>query len=187
MSGFIFAAPELLPEIPVFGALPIGRLDEHAVVLALDLVERVAQRIQEVLVGVTDRAVERELDHRLRLADGGELALVIGVAQLLLGDIGRVFDDLVGLAVAVEDRIVAGPDPDFLAALADALVLARIEFAAAELLPEQPVFGGLAVAWFSEHAVVLAFDFLERVTQRIQEILVGMQNLAIERKFDDGL
>ncbi len=41
--------------------------------LPADLLERVAHRAQEVLVGLEDRAVERELDDRLRSPDGVHL------------------------------------------------------------------------------------------------------------------
>ena len=51
-------------------------------VLAADFFQRVAQRLEEVLVGREHLAVEPELDHRLRLADRRELALEVGVAQL---------------------------------------------------------------------------------------------------------
>ena len=97
--------------------------------------------MQEIVVGVEDLAVERELDDRLRLVDRRELAFEIRVAQLLLGDVGCELDDLERLAAAVEDRIVAGLNPDFLAALADPLVLAGVELAAAELVPELLILG----------------------------------------------
>ena len=68
-AGLELAAVELGPEIAIGRALALGRLDEHAVMLALDLVERVAERVQEILVGGDDGAVEVELDHGLRLAE----------------------------------------------------------------------------------------------------------------------
>ena len=97
--------------------------------------------MREVVVDRADRAVEFELDDRLRLADGRELAFEIRVAQFLLGDVGGVLDDLERLAVHVRDRVVRRLDPDFPAALADALVTADVGFAAVELLPERAVFG----------------------------------------------
>src|SRR5262249_7570664 len=89
-----------------------------------NLVQRIAEHIEEVAVGVENLAVERELDDCLRLADGGKLALVIGILQLLLRDIGRKLDDLERLAVRIEDRIVARLNPNLPAALADPFVLA---------------------------------------------------------------
>jgi hypothetical protein len=46
---------------------------EHAVVLALDFVERVTERRQKILGCRDDGAIEVELDHGLRFADGDRL------------------------------------------------------------------------------------------------------------------
>ena len=54
-------------------------------VLALDLVERIAEGVEEILVGVENDAVQREFDDRLRLVDGvqhaAELPLRTGVCR----------------------------------------------------------------------------------------------------------
>ena len=71
------------------------------------------------------------------------------------GDVGGVFDDLERLAVGIQDRIVAGLNPDLLAALAEALVLVGVELAASELVPEHPILGALRVGRVDEHAVML--------------------------------
>ena len=97
----------------------------------------------------------------------------------MLRDIGRIFHDLENLAVGVEDRIVTRLYPDFLAGFADLLVLAGIEFAAAELLPEGAVFGALAIGRFHEHAVMLTAHLVERITKRFQEVFIGVNDLAI--------
>src|SRR5882762_7864958 len=45
------------------------------------------------------------------------------LAQFYLGGhVARILDDLVRLAMGIQDRVVAALDPDLLAALADALV-----------------------------------------------------------------
>ena len=93
--------------------------------LALDLVQRVAQRIQEILVGGDDGAVEVEFDDGLGLADGVDLALVVRFLQLLAVMSVAILHHLERPAVAVEDRVVGRLNPDLLAALADALVFAR--------------------------------------------------------------
>jgi hypothetical protein len=46
-----------------------GRIDKHAVMLALYFWQRVIECAQEILVGGNDRTVEIELDDRLRPAD----------------------------------------------------------------------------------------------------------------------
>jgi hypothetical protein len=51
--------------------------------LALDLVERVANGRKKVGIGVEDRAVEREFDNSLRLVDRVDLAEVIGRRRTL--------------------------------------------------------------------------------------------------------
>ena len=52
----------------------VDGVGEHAVVLALDLVEAIADRIEEILVGIENGSVERELDHRLHAVDRGDHA-----------------------------------------------------------------------------------------------------------------
>ncbi len=47
--------------------------------LALDLLQGVAQRLQEVVVGVDDGAIEMELDHRLDPMQGLDLVLQLGL------------------------------------------------------------------------------------------------------------
>lgn len=73
LRGLMLAAAEFGPELPVFGALPVGRLHEHAVVLALDFRQRVAQRIQKALVCRQNGAVEAELNDCLHLVYGCKL------------------------------------------------------------------------------------------------------------------
>ena len=69
MTGIKLPTPELLPECTVFRALAVSGLGEHRMVLPLDLLERIAERLEKILVGTENGAIERELDHGLRLAD----------------------------------------------------------------------------------------------------------------------
>src|SRR5262249_43934782 len=126
-------------------------------------------------------------DDRLRLVDGRELAFKIHVAQLLRCDVAGVLHHLERPTLAIEDGVVARLDPDLLAALADPLVLTGVELAAPELLPELAVIRGLAVGRIDEHAVMLADNLIERVAERVEEVLVRRQHLALERELDDGL
>ncbi len=59
---------------------------------ALHLDIGVAEHLREIVVDRADGPVDIEFDDRLGLADGGELSFVIRRAQLLLGDVGGVFD-----------------------------------------------------------------------------------------------
>ena len=131
--------------------------------LAADLVLGVAEGRAEVLVRGQHAAIETELDDGLHLVDRRELAGGVGGLDLGGGDVGRVLDDLERLAVRSEDRVVAGLYPDIAPALGDALVLAGVEFAATELVPEQPVLGRAALRRVDEQAVMLAADLLERI------------------------
>ena len=56
-AGLEFAGAEPGPEFGIFVAFPVGRFHEQAVMLALDLVEAVADGAEEVVVRVEDRAV----------------------------------------------------------------------------------------------------------------------------------
>ena len=77
----IFAAVELGPEFAIGRPAAIGGLDKHAVILALDLRERVTHRAQKILVGGDDAAVHIELDDCLRLAGGSDLRGQIQIVQ----------------------------------------------------------------------------------------------------------
>jgi hypothetical protein len=76
------AGVQLAPEGGVVGRGRLGRVHEGPVMGAPDLVQTIAHRGQKVLVGVDDGAVQVELDHRLRPADGGHLAVQIDQAIL---------------------------------------------------------------------------------------------------------
>jgi hypothetical protein len=156
-------------------------------VLAAHFIDRVADSGQEVFVGVDDGAVKLELDDRLRLADRARLALEFGGGAFLRGDVGGELDDLVGLAVGVHDRVVGGVDPDFAAILGHARVFAAVVFAGGQLGPEGLVGRRGHVGRLAEHRMVLALHLGQRVAQRAQEIVVGVQDGAVEFEFDHGL
>ena len=154
--------------------------------LADDFGELVAQRLQEVLVGGEDVAIRRELDHGLGTREGGQLAGILDASQLALGDVGRELDDLVRLAAA-EDRVVGGLDPDLAAALGDAAILAPVEMALGETIPEGLVVRTCSVCRIDEQPMVLADDLGELVAECLAEVLVGSQDASRQVEFDDGL
>ncbi len=186
-AGLELAAVQPRPEIAIRRAVAVGRRHEHAVMLALDLGECVAHRTEEVLVGGDDGAVHVELDHRLRTVDRGDLAGVFHAVDLLRGDVGGELDDADRLAVLVHDRVVGGLDPDLAAALGDTLVLCGLVLAAIEARPERAIIVAVARGRVDEHAVVLAPDLVERVAHRVQEILVGGDDGAVELELDHRL
>lgn len=105
----------------------------------------------------------------------------------MLGNVGGKLDDLERLAVSVKDRIVARLNPNNAAAFADALVLPGIVFAAAELLPEQPIVRALAIGGIDKHGVMVALDLLKRIAESLQEIFICVQNFSIQAEFDNSL
>ena len=102
------------------------------------------------------------------------------------GDVGRDLDDLQNRALRIHHGIVGGLNPDLAAALADALVFARVEFAAAELGPEFFVVGAARVVRVDEQAVVFAYDLREAVAQRLAEIFVRGEDFSRRVELDDG-
>ena len=128
------------------------------------------------MLAVCDRAIHREFDNRLRFIDGVDLPGITGI-----------FDDFERLAICIHDGIVGSLNPDFFAAFANTLVFIDLKFAAVQVFPELFVVRASGVVRFDKHAVMLAFDFIERVAECIQKILVGGHDGAIHLKFDNGL
>ncbi len=127
-------------------------------VFALDLAQRISEGGQEILVGGQDVAGRRELDNRLRPRQSLDLAGIFCNFQLLGGDVGGDLDNLDRLATA-HDRVIGRLDPDFLAALADALILLLVEVAGGEFRPERLIVCRFHKCRFNEHAVMFADNF----------------------------
>ncbi|MND82120.1 hypothetical protein D3C80_739410 [compost metagenome] len=180
------AAGEPFPELPVLHGLRIGRFAEHRMVPALHFRQRITQRRQKILVGRQDLASGRKLNDGLRPREGVDLARIFRRLQLAPGDIGGDLDDLYRLATA-KYRIIGSLDPDFPAALADALVLLLIELTGRKLCPEGLVILRRHNSRFNEHAVMPADDFRKLITECATEILVGGENFPRKVKFYDGL
>src|SRR5262249_53258457 len=157
-SSIKLAAPELLPERLVLGALAVGELDEHRMVLSPDFLERVAECLQEILVGMKDGAIEGELDHGLRLADRGDFSFVVGINAFLVCNVGCKFDDLARLAPFIRNRVIKRLNPPLSAPFPYSTLFRSIKLAAPELLPERLVLGALAVGGLDEHGMVFSPD-----------------------------
>ena len=182
----MFASIELLPERLVVPGLEIGGLHEHTMVLAFHLLEFVAEHAEEQLISRYHFAGRREFDDGLDQRNGVESTLELCVPELGLRYVARHFDDLQNLAAGIDHRTVRRLDPDLPSALADALVLASLEFAAAEFGPEFAIFRRVAVFGLDEQAVMLADDFRRLVTQRFAEVFVRRENLSRRIELDDG-
>ena len=155
--------------------------------LALHLLQRISHGIQEILVGRQDRAIQLKLDDGLGLADRSHLSAIIGILQLPSGDVDGVLDDFerapfssrIGL---YEPWIQTSRPPLPTRRYSPSLILA-----AAELVPKLLVLCALSIGIIDEHAVMLPLDLVQRVSHRLQEVLVGGHDRAVELKLDDGL
>ena len=140
LGGDKLARVQFSPKILVVGRLRISRFDKEAMVLALNFFETIAERAQKILVGGDDFAARHEFDDRLNAGDRVDLAFEFRVLE---------FSAVMSVATLTTLRTCpwrSSPDlrrlnPDFSPAFADALVFARVKFAAAELVPERPVVG----------------------------------------------
>ena len=106
--------------------------------------------MNSVLDAVLEIAFGQSAEPRRDLVDGAVAAR----------DVGDEIDDFHDAVVEIENRIVGRLDPDFLAALADALEFLADMFAAIQFAPEFLIFGGLRVGRVDEYAMMLALDFL---------------------------
>jgi len=94
---------------------------------------------------------------------------------------------LVRPALAIQHRIVRSLDPDLAPALAEAPVLAGVELAARQSRPELAVLGAAGMLGVDEQGMVLALDLIKAVAHRLQEVVVGLQDGAIQGELDDRL
>jgi len=101
--------------------------------------------------------------------------------------VGGVFDHLDPLAVEIEDRVVGGLDPNFLATLAQPLELFSDVLASIEFGPELSVFGTGRIGVLDKHAVMLVLDLCQGVAQRGEKIVVRRDDRAIHVEFDHCL
>ncbi len=154
--------------------------------LAANLVQRITQRGQEVLVRGQNLAIQAEFDHGLHLADRCYLAFEIGQDQLLLGDVGDIGHHLERLAAWIQNRVVNRSAPELAAAPSNSFVFAYGRFSATKLVPEQPIFRGGPLRRVHEHAVMLAADVIEGVAEHGQEVFVRSQDFPVQTEFDRG-
>ncbi len=137
---------QIEPELAILGAARIGRIDKHAVMTTLNLVESIAHGLQKVVVGTCDDAIESKLDHGLHSTNRRDLSFVIGVAELCLRHIGGVFDDFERLARLVDDRAVNALDVDLAPSLGESAKLASHKLAAIQPLPHLAILGAGRIA-----------------------------------------
>ena len=156
-------------------------------VMAFDLIERVPQTAEEVLVGRNNRAVHVELNHRLGFIHRLHLAFELGIAVLFLRHIGSERDDLRYFSSAVKNRVVGRLNPNFFAALTQPPVYARIVLALVKFLPEGMLFGRRRIGGIGEHPLMMTFDLVQRVAQKIQKVLIRSNDGSICIELDHAL
>lgn len=157
---------------------------KQAVVLAADLLQRVADRAQENVVGLQDCSIELEFDRRLGTIERGKAAAIFCGSFDPRRHICREFHDLDDLASLVRDRDIRCLDPDFTTALRDPLKRIGEGFAATQTRPELLVFGTACILRIDEQRVLLSDDFIARIAHRGAKVLVAVENVAIWRKPD---
>jgi hypothetical protein len=184
LVGEKLTASERRPESLVVRARGVIRLDEDPVMLALDLVQAIAHRVQKILVRGEDLAVQGEFDHGIGAGHRGNLARRIRGAELLRGDVGREFHHPDRLAFLIEDRVVGGLNPDGFAALGDPLEFRGLVKAVAQVLPEGGIGGARRLRRIDELAVMLADDLRQGVAHCLEKIVVGAQHVAVEIEGD---
>src|SRR5262249_56465994 len=79
---------------------------------SLDLVERIAHRLQEVLVGGDDRPIDLKLDDCLRVVDGREDRREATLLGMPGADVFPVDDVTDGFTVRSADGTDLGAEPD---------------------------------------------------------------------------
>jgi len=102
----------------------------------------------------------------------------------LVGDVTGELHHLVQTTFGVEQRVVRGFEINHLPGLVLALETVRVIFAAIERRPERLVLRRFGFGTVTEHAVVMADDFVERVLHGFQKVVVGGNHIAFRGELD---
>ena len=182
----IFPLRQLLPERRIVVAC---RIDRIAQVLVRNLLlgpRFDSLHFQEQGIGRDDPPAQVEFHDRLRPLDRFDLAARGERFQALVGDVHRHLDDPLGLSIGIENRAVAGLEPDLSPILAQAGKFALLMPAFAQLLPELAVSGARAVGLGAEDPVVLSLQVRRFIAHDVQEVGIGADDIAQQVEFDHG-
>ncbi len=102
----------------------------------------------------------------------------------LIGDVAGELHHFIQAPVGVEDRVVRGFQKQGFAVFVFPLKTMGVIFATVERGPKSLVSRGIHFTALAEQAVVLADDFFARILHRTQEVIVGIDDLALRGKFD---
>ncbi|MNV20918.1 hypothetical protein D3C71_1118400 [compost metagenome] len=187
LPGVVFAGAQLAPKLLIGRAARLFRAHKHAVVAAFYFRGLIAHGFQKQLVGANDGAVEFKFDNRLHFGYRRQLPFGVGLAMLLVGNVGGVLHHLQRLPALIEDGVVGGLQPDIAAVFANTAITSGVVGALPQLVPKRRVFRGFAFSRIDEHGVMLAQHFVQGISHGVQEILIRHQHMALEIEFDHGL
>ena len=155
--------------------------------LAEQVLLRVTEGIQEVLVGSQDLGIQVELDHRHGAVYRLQAACVVRFLAALGGDVGGELDDLRHASGTVQNRGIGGLQPDLLPGAVHPRKLPAVMLTLAQTLPERGIGRRITVLLRQELAMVLALQLGPRVAHQGQELGIGRQHRAIQGELDDRL
>ncbi|AME28252.1 hypothetical protein AXG89_30950 (plasmid) [Burkholderia sp. PAMC 26561] len=146
--------------------------------IADDFIEPVAGRVQKLVIGVKDCAVDREINDGLRDVDGGDLVGFIGGRHQAVGDVAHQHDDLADRAVLGGDRYAGNLGPEGRAIALQLLHLAKEGFGGFE---DQINLVRRACACCKrlEDAAIAPDEFPTLVVEEFQKALVHTKDAAV--------
>ncbi len=177
---------------PVDALQGLAQAVERAVVVVLHRLvlgrQHLADARGQVAFGQTAQVLGQGAHQmRLGLLGLGPLGLGADEGLLRLGDVHRQLDHLVGPAAGVEHRVVGGLQPHLAPALGQAAELLGDETAAVQLVPEVAVLGAFGLNRVDEAAVMATLHLVQRITHGVKEIVVGVDDRAVEVELDHRL
>ena len=104
----------------------------------------------------------------------------------MCSDVAGKLHHFIQAAFGIEYRVVGSLQKNRVAIFIDPFETSGMVFTAIKRLPKGFVLGGLGFAAAAEHAVVLAYDLLQRIMHSVEKVLIGIDNPAIRRKLDHG-
>ena len=146
-------------------------------------------------VGKADDGIHRRTNFMAHVGQeaaargSGGFGAITGSPQILFhdaarGQVGRQLDDLERLAVGIEDRVVAGLNPDFPPALTKALVFTCTKMTCAQIHPALAISIACHQFRIAEHTVVAPYHLLLVITIQRQCIVVDVEDIAVEVELD---
>ena len=176
--GLRLAGVQIGPELGVLRRGGVSRVDEHAVMLAGNLLALIAESLEENLVGTQDVTAEVELDIGIGLIDGIEDAAGVLPLDLGVGDVVAHAEVFHRLAVVAHDRRDHRIDIVGRAVLGAVLDDAAKDLATTDRRPEL-LEGLLGHVGRARGVVRLTDQFLLAVFRDLDELVVDAQDVTL--------